>query len=66
MKLPRMPTIVDILAALPESHKDKLPLFLKAKLIKTASGVAVVAVMLKPHRCLHITITGNICMYYPG
>jgi elongator complex protein 3 len=66
MKLPRMPKIVDILAALPESHKDKLAPFLKAKPIRTASGVAVVAVMSKPHRCPHIAMTGNICVYCPG
>jgi len=66
MKLPRMPKIVDILAALPESHKDKLAPFLKAKPIRTASGVAVVALMSKPHRCPHIAMTGNICVYCPG
>lgn len=61
-----MPKIVDILAALPESHKDKLTPFLKGKPIRTASGVAVVAVMSKPHRCPHIAMTGNICVYCPG
>jgi elongator complex protein 3 len=61
-----MPKIVDILAALPETHKDKLTPFLKGKPIRTASGVAVVAVMSKPHRCPHIAMTGNICVYCPG
>ncbi len=65
-KLARMPKIVDILAALPESHKDTLAPFLKAKPVRTASGVAVVAVMSKPHRCPHIAMTGNICVYCPG
>jgi elongator complex protein 3 len=65
-KLARMPKIVDILAALPETHKDLLAPYLKAKPVRTASGVAVVAVMSKPHRCPHIAMTGNICVYCPG
>ena len=65
-KLPRMPKIVDILAALPESHSDKLTPMLKGKPVRTASGIAVVAVMSKPHRCPHIAMTGNICVYCPG
>lgn len=28
--------------------------------------IAVVAVMCKPHRCPHISMTGNICVYCPG
>lgn len=39
---------------------------LRAKPIRTASGIAVVAVMSKPHRCPHIATTGNICIYCPG
>ncbi|KAH9981395.1 hypothetical protein BGW80DRAFT_1504218 [Lactifluus volemus] len=39
---------------------------LKARPIRTASGIAVVAVMCKPHRCPHIAMTGNICVYCPG
>ena len=39
---------------------------LKAKPVRTASGIAVVAVMAKPHRCPHIAVTGNICIYCPG
>lgn len=65
-KLHKLPKIVDILAALPESHKDKLMPILKGKPVRTASGVAVVAVMSKPHRCPHIAMTGNICVYCPG
>jgi hypothetical protein len=34
--------------------------------VRTASGIAVVAVMSKPHRCPHIATTGNICVYCPG
>jgi elongator complex protein 3 len=65
-KLDKMPKIVDILAALPETHKDKLMPILKGKPVRTASGIAVVAVMSKPHRCPHIAMTGNICVYCPG
>ncbi|CDW78801.1 elongator complex protein 3 [Stylonychia lemnae] len=65
-KLKRMPKIVDILAGLPDNYKDKLNPILKGKPVRTASGVAVVAVMSKPHRCPHIAMTGNICVYCPG
>ena len=30
--------------------------------ISVPSQIAVVAVMCKPHRCPHITFTGNICV----
>ena len=39
---------------------------LKAKPVRTASGIAVVAVMSKPHRCPHIATTGGVCVYCPG
>ena len=39
---------------------------LKVKPVRTSSGVAIVAVMSKPHRCPHIWTTGNICIYCPG
>jgi elongator complex protein 3 len=65
-KLKKIPKIVDILAALPDSHRDKLNPILKGKPVRTASGIAVVAVMSKPHRCPHIALTGNICVYCPG
>jgi elongator complex protein 3 len=42
------------------------PYRLRAKPVRTASGIAVVAVMSKPHRCPHIATTGNICVYCPG
>ena len=47
-------------------HKAKLTPILKGKPVRTASGIAVVAVMCKPHRCPHIAVTGNICIYCPG
>ena len=60
------PKLVDIIAAVPEEHKSLLLPRLKAKPVRTASGIAVVAVMSKPHRCPHIATTGNICVYCPG
>ncbi|CAO3600915.1 unnamed protein product [Absidia cylindrospora] len=65
-KLPNQPKLVDIIAAIPEQHKAALLPKLKAKPVRTASGIAVVAVMCKPHRCPHIAMTGNICVYCPG
>uniref|UniRef100_T1JDN4 Elongator complex protein 3 n=1 Tax=Strigamia maritima TaxID=126957 RepID=T1JDN4_STRMM len=60
------PKLVDIIAAVPSEYKKMLLPKLKAKPIRTASGIAVVAVMCKPHRCPHINMTGNICVYCPG
>ena len=60
------PRLVDIIAAVPPQHKKTLVPKLKAKPVRTASGIAVVAVMCKPHRCPHISMTGNICVYCPG
>lgn len=64
--LARAPKLVEMIAALPESERDALLPKLKAKPVRTASGIAVVAVMSKPHRCPHIATTGNICVYCPG
>ncbi|XP_056125446.1 elongator complex protein 3 [Rhinichthys klamathensis goyatoka] len=60
------PRLVDIIAAVPPHYRRALVPKLKAKPIRTASGIAVVAVMCKPHRCPHISFTGNICVYCPG
>lgn len=60
------PRLVDIIAAVPADAKKILLPKLRAKPIRTASGIAVVAVMCKPHRCPHINMTGNICVYCPG
>lgn len=60
------PRLVDIIAAVPLDYKKILVPKLLAKPIRTASGIAVVAVMCKPHRCPHINMTGNICVYCPG
>ncbi|KAJ2759817.1 Elongator subunit, partial [Coemansia nantahalensis] len=65
-QLSSQPRLVEIIAAIPEQHKRALLPRLKAKPVRTASGIAVVAVMCKPHRCPHIAMTGNICVYCPG
>ena len=65
-KLSFIPKLVDIIAAVPEDYRAKLLPYIKAKPVRTASGVAVVAVMSKPHRCPHIAMTGNVCVYCPG
>ncbi|KAL3990189.1 putative elongator complex protein 3 [Acanthocheilonema viteae] len=64
--LNRQPKLVDIIAAVPAEHRNWLLPKLKAKPVRTASGIAVIAVMCKPHRCPHIHFTGNICVYCPG
>ncbi|NXW86356.1 ELP3 protein, partial [Alopecoenas beccarii] len=64
--LAAQPRLVDIIAAVPPQYRKALVPKLKAKPIRTASGIAVVAVMCKPHRCPHINFTGNICVYCPG
>ncbi|KAF7311224.1 Elongator complex protein 3 [Mycena kentingensis (nom. inval.)] len=61
-----VPRLVDIISAIPEGYRKELLPGLKARPVRTASGIAVVAVMCKPHRCPHIAMTGNICVYCPG
>lgn len=65
-RLQTLPKLVDVIAAVPEDYRAKLLPYIKAKPVRTASGVAVVAVMSKPHRCPHIAMTGNVCSYCPG
>jgi elongator complex protein 3 len=64
--LPIQPRLTDIISAVPVQYKKILLPKLRAKPVRTASGIAVVAVMCKPHRCPHIAMTGNICVYCPG
>ena len=64
--LQRSPKLVELISAVPDEHRDALLPQLRAKPVRTASGIAVVAVMSKPHRCPHIATTGNICVYCPG
>ncbi|OAA66325.1 histone acetyltransferase [Cordyceps fumosorosea ARSEF 2679] len=65
-KLTNIPPLTAIIAAIPEHYKKYILHKLIAKPIRTSSGIAVVAVMCKPHRCPHIAYTGNICVYCPG
>ena len=60
-----IPRVVDIISFIPPEYNDLIGQ-LRVKPVRTASGVAVVAVMCKPHRCPHIALTGNICIYCPG
>ena len=62
----RQPKLVELIAAIPDQHKKKLLPVFRSKPIRSASGIAVVAVMSKPHRCPHIALTGNVCVYCPG
>jgi elongator complex protein 3 len=64
--LKSQPPLTAIIAAVPEHYKKYILPKLIAKPIRTSSGIAVVAVMCKPHRCPHISYTGNICVYCPG
>ena len=58
-----IPKLIEIIAALPEQYRDRLAPFLRSKPVRSASGVAVVAVMCKPHRCPHLAFTGAVCAY---
>lgn len=55
----RIPRLTDVIAACPPEAKDILLPKLRAKPVRTASGIAVVAVMSKPHRCPHTSTTGQ-------
>ena len=65
-RLSNQPPLTAIIAAVPEYYRKYILPKLIAKPIRTSSGIAVVAVMCKPHRCPHIAYTGNICVYCPG
>lgn len=65
-KLKGIPKVSDVLAAIPTQYRAALLPFLKTKPVRSASGVSVVAVMSKPHRCPHLQYTGNVCVYCPG
>lgn len=65
-QLDKLPSLVDIISAVPNDYKKILLPKLRAKPIRSASGISVIAVMCKPHRCPHINYTGNVCVYCPG
>lgn len=56
-RLSTQPPLTAIIAAVPEQYKKYILPKLIAKPVRTASGIAVVAVMCKPHRCPHIAYT---------
>lgn len=62
----KVPSLVAIISGVPHQYKSVLLPKLRAKPIRSASGIAVIAVMCKPHRCPHINYTGNVCVYCPG
>ncbi len=59
--LERIPRNYEILSLVNESDYDKLRRVLLKKPVKTASGVAVIALMPKPYACPH-----GRCTYCPG
>ena len=65
-RLTSVPKLVDILAAVPPAYKDALTPKLRVKPVRSSSGIVIVAVMSKPHRCPHIYTTGSVCIYCPG
>ncbi|KEF57906.1 elongator complex protein 3 [Exophiala aquamarina CBS 119918] len=65
-RLSNLPPLTAILSAVPENYRKLLMAKLMAKPVRSASGIAVVACMSKPHRCPHIAFTGNACVYCPG
>ena len=60
------PKQVDIIAAIPDSHRPFLLPLIKSKPVRTASGIVAIAVMCKPHRCPNIKTNGDSCVYCPG
>ena len=56
--LPRNP---DILAMLSDDARERLRTSLQIKPVRTASGIAIIAVMTEPHPCPH-----GVCSYCPG
>jgi elongator complex protein 3 len=50
LKMSFQPRLVDIISAIPEEYRQALLPRMRAKPVRTASGIAVVAVMSKPHR----------------
>lgn len=55
-----------IIDAIPSNYRTRILPFIKKKPVRTASGVAVIAFMCKPHRCPHVEQTGYPCSYCPG
>ena len=56
----------EIISAIPLQYKERLIPYIRKKPVRTASGVAVIAFMCKPHRCPHVEANGYPCSYCPG
>ncbi len=59
--LARIPKDIDIILSLPEHELKKVKKYLLTKPVRTLSGVAVVAMMAEPRKCMHGT-----CTFCPG
>ncbi|MCS4537990.1 MAG: tRNA uridine(34) 5-carboxymethylaminomethyl modification radical SAM/GNAT enzyme Elp3 [Thaumarchaeota archaeon] len=59
--LSRMPGNAAILEQVPSEDKERVRSVLMVKPTRTASGVAVIAIMTRPHPCPH-----GVCVYCPG
>ena len=64
--LPRGLSTAEIIDAIPSNYRDRILPLIRKKPVRTASGVAVIAFMCKPHRCPHVEQTGYPCSYCPG
>jgi elongator complex protein 3 len=56
----------EIINAIPTNYRDRILPYVRKKPVRTASGVAVIAFMCKPHRCPHVEKHGFPCSYCPG
>lgn len=64
--LQKEPKLLELIPLIPEEYRSFILPHIKVKPVRTASGIAVIAVMSKPHRCPHIVLTGTTCVYCPG
>ncbi|MBT7903061.1 tRNA uridine(34) 5-carboxymethylaminomethyl modification radical SAM/GNAT enzyme Elp3 [Candidatus Woesearchaeota archaeon] len=60
-KKKKIPTDIEVILNTPRSKLNKIKKFIQSKPTRTISGVAVVAVMSKPHKCPH-----GKCSICPG
>ena len=56
----------EIIQAIPLQYRERVMPLIRKKPVRTASGVAVIAFMCKPHRCPHVEEHGFPCSYCPG
>lgn len=65
-KLSKMLGTSRIIEAIPQEYQERIKPYIKKKPVRTASGVAIIAFMCKPHRCPHVETNGYACTYCPG